>query len=136
MGIRAWDPQTGNTADIDVLLVRSKAAVTGFECKARQPGGTVSIEDVDDWLRRIPTFRAHIVKEAGFREAEISFELWTTGTFEPDALQKLEQQKQARTKTRIDWKDGAAVSMIAKAAKEKSINDALNQHFLKHPLST
>ncbi|WP_027681708.1 hypothetical protein [Rhizobium leguminosarum] len=136
VGVTARDPKTGNFADIDVLLVRNKAAVTGFECKARQPGGTVSIEDVDDWLRRIPTFRAHIAKEDRFREAAISFELWTTGTFKPDALAKLEKEKQARTKTPIDWKDGAAVSAIAKVAKEKSINDALNQHFLKHPLST
>lgn len=134
MGVKASDPQTGKTADIDVLLVRNRAAVTGFECKARQPGGTVSIEDVDDWLRRIPTFRAHLVKEARFREAEISFELWTTGTFEPDALQKLIHEKQARTKTKIDWKDGMGVAAIAKAAKEKSISDTLNQHFLKHPL--
>lgn len=134
VGVTALDPQTGKTADIDVLLVRNRAAVTGFECKARQPGGTVSIEDVDDWLRRIPTFRGHIAKEARFREAAISFELWTTGTFEPDALAKLEQEKQKRTKTPIDWKDGIAVSAIAKKAKEKSINDALNQHFLKHPI--
>ncbi|MFW8583991.1 hypothetical protein ACOJBM_00695 [Rhizobium beringeri] len=116
-------------------MVCGKAAVTGFECKARQPGGTVSIEDVDDWLRRIPTFRAHIVKETRFREAKISFELWTTGTFEPEALLKLQREKQTRSKTPIDFKDGAAVSAIAKAAKEKSINDALNQHFLKHPLA-
>ncbi|MFW8609896.1 hypothetical protein [Rhizobium beringeri] len=135
VGIPARDPQTGKAADIDVLLVCGKAAVTGFECKARQPGGTVSIEDVDDWLRRIPTFRAHIVKETRFREAKISFELWTTGTFEPEALLKLQREKQTRSKTPIDFKDGAAVSAIAKAAKEKSINDALNQHFLKHPLA-
>ncbi|WP_198516957.1 hypothetical protein [Sinorhizobium meliloti] len=85
VSVTTWDPETGKTADIDVLLVINRAAVTGFECKARQPGGTVSVEDVDDWLRRIPTFRSHTAKESRFREAAISFELWTTGTFKPMA---------------------------------------------------
>jgi hypothetical protein len=86
-------------------------------------------------LRRIPTFRAHLIRQQRFREAAISFEIWTTGTFTDDALALLEFEKPKRTKTPIAWKDGTQVAEIAKGAKEKAIREALYEHFLKHPLA-
>jgi hypothetical protein len=136
VGITARDPDTGKMADIDVLKVRSKAECIGIECKGKHPGGVVTDDEVADWLRRIPTFRAHLVGEKRFREAAISFEIWTTGTFTADALALLGAEKQKRTKTPIAWKDGVQVAEIAKAAKEKAIREALYEHFLRHPLSS
>ena len=135
VGVTARDLDTGKMADIDVLKVRSKAECIGIECKGKQPGGVVALDEVEDWLRRIPTFRAHLTGEQRFREAAISFEIWTTGTFTPDALARLESEKPKRTKTPISWKDGGQVAEIAKNAKEKTIREALYEHFLKHPLS-
>jgi hypothetical protein len=125
----------GKMADIDVLKVQSKAECVGIECKGKRPGGSVTLEEVQDWLRWIPVFRAHLVREQRFREAAIRFEIWTTGTFCPEALSLLEAEKPKRTKTPIGWKDGAAVAMIAKRGKEKAIREALNEHFLQHPLA-
>ena len=135
VGITARDPDTGKMADIDVLQVKSKAACVGIECKAKNPGGVVSEDEVSDWLRRIPTFRAHLIRENRFREAAISFEIWTTGEFSPEALSLLESEKPKRTKTRIDWKNGLQVADIARGAKEKTVREALYEHFLKHPLT-
>jgi hypothetical protein len=135
VGVTARDLDTGKMADIDVLKVRSKAEVVGIECKGKQPGGEVNLEEVEDWLRRIPTFRTHLTGEQRFREAAISFEIWTTGTFTADALTHLESEKKKRTKTPISWKDGVQVAEIAKTAKEKTIKEALYEHFLKHPLA-
>ena len=135
VGVTARDLDTGKMADIDVLKVRSKAEVVGIECKGKQPGGVVALDEVEDWLRRIPTFRAHLTGEQRFREAAISFEIWTTGTFTPDALARLESEKPKRTKTPISWRDGGQVAEIAKNAKEKAIREALYEHFLKHPLA-
>lgn len=109
--------------------------ITGIECKSKQPGGVVSLEEVDNWVARIPTFRAHLASESRFREASITFELWTTGTFAADALAKLEAERPKRTRTPIAWRDGAAVAEIAKKSKEKAIREALDEHFLKHPLA-
>jgi hypothetical protein len=95
----------------------------------------VDEDEVRDWLRRIPTFRAHLAGEQRFREATISFEIWKTGTFTAEALALLEAERPKRTKTPIVLKDGSKVSEIAKNAKEKAIKDALNQHVLKHPLA-
>jgi hypothetical protein len=135
VGVTAHDPDTGKMADIDVLKVPSKAEVVGIECKGKQPGGEVNLHEVEDWLRRIPTFRAHLTGEQRFREADISFEIWTTGTFTSDALAHLESEKKNRTKTPISRKDGSQVAEIAKTAKEKAIKEALYEHFLKHPLA-
>ena len=79
IGVTAKDRKTGKTADIDVFSVQSKAACICIECKGKGPGGEVTAEEVDAWLTRIPTFRAHIVQQDRFREANQSFELWTTG---------------------------------------------------------
>jgi hypothetical protein len=136
VGITARDPDTGKMADIDVLKVRNKSECIGIECKGKQPGGVVTDEEIADWLRRIPTFRAHLVGEKRFREAKIGFEIWTTGTFTADALALLEAEKPKRTKTPIDWKDGSQVADIARTSKEKAIREALYEHFLRHPLSS
>ena len=136
MGIRAFDPTTGKTVDIDVQKVTAQAsAVTAIECKGKGPGGIVQVDEVEEWLAKIPIIRAHYRQHSYFREAQISFELWTTGEFHPDALALLEDEKVKRTKAPIAWKDGQGVLDLAKAGKEKAIVDALNQHFLKHPLA-
>ena len=135
IAIAARDPNTGKSAEIDILKIPSKAACVCIECKGKGPGGEVALEEVEDWLDRIPTFRAHLRKQDRFREARHSFELWTTGTFTPDALAKLQHEKTRRTRSPIDWKDGRVVSEVAKGAKERAIRIALDNHFLKHPLS-
>lgn len=134
VGVLATDQETGKSADIDVLRIR-KEQVTGFECKGKGPGGEVSLDEVEDWLRRIPIFRSHLARQDRFREALISFELWTTGMFTADALAKLQTEKQRRSKIRIDWKDGTAVADVAKLSREKKIKEALFEHFLHHPLA-
>jgi hypothetical protein len=135
IGITARDPDTGKMADIDVLKVKNKAECIGIECKGKSPGGIVSEDEVADWLRRIPIFRSHLKREQRFREASFSFEIWTTGDFSSEALVLLSSEKPKRTKTPISWKSGIEVAEIAKKAKEKTIGDALDQHFLKHPLA-
>jgi Holliday junction resolvase len=134
VGLLARDPATGRVADIDVIRVR-KDEVTAFECKGKRPGGNVSIDEVEEWLSKIPTFRSHLARQERFREMRTNFELWTTGQFTEDALAKLKLEKQRRVKNTIDWKDGAAVADIAKRSREKKIKEALFEHFLHHPLA-
>ncbi|MES0150233.1 hypothetical protein NKJ95_23765 [Mesorhizobium sp. M0012] len=69
------------------------------------------------------------------REAEIRCELWTSGEFDADALVMLAYEKARRTNVRIDWKNGKAVRAVGTGLKEKTITDAIDQHFFKHPLS-
>ncbi len=135
MGVRATDPVTREQADIDVLKVSKMAQeFVAIECKAREPGGTVGVEEISRWLGKLKVIQNHL-KQNRDREAVLSFELWTTGTFTPDALSLLQQSKSQRTRTPISWKAGADLVAYASIMREKAIADVLKQHFLKHPLA-
>jgi len=136
MGLIARDMKTGKTADIDVLKITSQASeCVCIECKGKSPGGEVSLKEVEDWLQRIPTFQTHIRNNQSLREASLSFELWTSGSFHPEALIKLESEQKKRKKSPIAWKNGNDLLELSKKYKIKPITNALNSHFLKHPLS-
>ncbi|MFA4950448.1 hypothetical protein [Brevundimonas sp.] len=137
MGIIARDPDTQKPVDMDVIAFNNAGSdIRTIECKAKEPGGVLTLAEVDEWLTKIAVMRAHYKNDPYRREAKLQFELWTTGTIEADALVKLAAEKAARTRTPIDWKDGQAVLAVAKADKEKGITDALYQHFIRHPLVT
>jgi hypothetical protein len=133
MGRRAYDPDTGKIADIDILLVKGKGRCVAYECKGKGPGGRVTLEEIEGWLHRLPIFRKHIRSQQNLSEAEISFELWTSGEFEPDALAKLQKEKDLRTKTRIDWKDGRQVRDVMRSLQETRVTRGFDEHFFKHP---
>ena len=135
LGVLAKDHATGRTADIDVMCVTEDQNVCTIECKGRAPGGRLALEDVEAWLGKLPTFKAHLAQQSHLRERSQEHMLWTTGTIEPDALARLEAEKARRAKHPISWKDGQAVRDVARKRKQKVIGDALDQHFLKHPLA-
>jgi hypothetical protein len=136
MNVRAKDPATGKLAEIDIQKVTHQASeVTAIECKGKEPGGVLSLAEVETWLEKIAIMRAHYRAHAYFREARQRFEIWTSGTIAPDALALLIEEQARRTKAPIAWKDGEAVLELARAGKEKGIADALNQHFLEHPFA-
>lgn len=134
MNIIAKDPNTGKTAEIDVqAITHQMSAVTAIECKGKEPGGSLTRDEVEVWLKKIAIIRAHYAAHNTLREAEHRFEIWTSGTIDADALALLKEEKAKRVKAPIDWKDGDAVLAQARAGKEKGLADALNQHFFKHP---
>lgn len=136
IGKSAFDEKTGKHADIDILAVTTQSSLcTLVECKGKQPGGIVQVDEVSDWLRRIPTFNAYVQGQQALRESGRRFELWTSGAFSADAIQLLNAEKAKRTRFPIDWKDGQAVLSLAREGKEKAVSDALFEHFLRHPLA-
>lgn len=136
MGVRATDPETGKTADIDIRGFTNQASdCIAIECKGRKPGGTVTLKEVEDWIRRLPIFTAHLRNQSHLRESKIKFELWTSGEFDSDAKALLEREKAKRIKYPISWMEGEDVLKFATEGKEKAIANALREHFLRHPLS-
>lgn len=133
MGVRAIDSKTGAKADIDVLkMVKHNLECVAIECKGREPGGVVSVEEVDTWLRKIGVITAHL--RYRFPDAAISCELWSSGDFTPDALARMDAEKARRTRFPIRWKTGKDVLTMARGLREKAMADALEQHFVGHPL--
>ncbi len=134
--VKATNPENGDTADIDILQVFGREKCTAIECKGKGPGGIVTLAEVQDWKRRLAIFLRHLNNREDFREASISFEIWTTGTFCKDAIDFLENEKHVRAKYPIDWKDGKDILDMAITRKQKGIADALKTHYLNHPLSS
>lgn len=134
LAVRAKHAKTGETADIDVMCVTKDQIVRAFETKGRSPGGTVGVAEVERWLKKIAVMQSHFSQQPHLSSHAQQYMLWTTGTFEPDALALLEAEKLKRTKRPIFWSDGAAVRDLAKKLKSKAIGKALDEHFLKHPI--
>lgn len=135
MGVVARD-KDGKSADIDVLKFTSQhSSCVAIECKGKEPNGVVTLKEVEGWLRKIPIIQSHLISQSHLREACLSFELWTTGTFTSDARVLLVAEEKKRKKMPIAWRDGPAILQLSIAHKEKAITDALRQHFLAHPLS-
>ena len=136
MNIKAKDTESGKTAEIDVQKVTHQTkSVTAIECKGKEPGGILSLEEVEIWLKKIATIKAYYRNHPTLREAQHRFEIWTSGTISADALAKLEQERSKRLKSPINWKDGSAILALAQDEKEKGISDALSQHFIQHPFA-
>ena len=126
---------SGKQADLDVVCVTDQNAVHVIECKGKSPGGTVSLEEVADWLGKLPIVQDYLASREHLCERNQTYAFWTTGAFEVDALDKLKSEQAHRTRRPIVWKDGAAVRELASKFKLKTIGDALDQHFTKHPLA-
>lgn len=62
MCVKATDIGTGKVADIDILkFTNQRADSVAIECKGKEPGGTLSLEEAQDWIRRLATFFSHIL---------------------------------------------------------------------------
>lgn len=120
---------SGRKVEIDVFCAGITGAVYTIECKGKIPGGTVSLREVEQWLRKLPIMNDYVANRSDLREYDQTHAFWTTGSFEPDALEKLKHEQQRRTKRPIEWKDGKAVRAIALQLKLKAIADALRLHF-------
>ena len=135
VGIAHIHRENGKKADIDVVCVTDRNTIHMIECKGKSPGGTVSLEEVEDWLRKLPIMRDYVASREHLRERAQTYAFWTTGRFETDALDKLKSEQAGRTRRPIAWKDGEAVRKSAAELGLKAIGDALDQHFMRHPLA-
>ncbi len=135
IGKRVVDPANGKLVDIDVLSESKGREVRAYECKAKEPGGNVSICEVSDWLnRQVPRIVSWINSEKRFSGYEKYFELWTSGTFSYDAIELLRETRNNTKRYNIDWKSGIDVLEYADRQHESRLSDVLKEQFIKHPL--
>ncbi|WP_419861195.1 hypothetical protein [Candidatus Palauibacter sp.] len=121
--------RSGRKAEIDVLCAGNGNTVYTIECKSKIPDGTVSLPEVEQWIRKLPIISDYVANRSDLREYDQIHEFWTTGGLEPDALERLRYEQQQRTKRPIEWKDGKALRAIASQRKLKAVSDALRVHF-------
>jgi hypothetical protein len=93
VGSLAKDPKSGKSAEIDVLVDISRRECMAIECKAKVPGGELSVEEVEKWLGRLSIWQSWMKEHQTRREASYSFQIWTTGKISPEALSLLQREK-------------------------------------------
>ena len=136
MGVSHTHSGERKSVDLDVVCVAPGKAVHLIECKGKGPGATVSLKEVEDWLRKLPIMQDYVASQEDLRERRRNYAFWTTGKFEADAQAKLEHEKERRTRNPISWRNGKDMRETATSLRLKAIGDALNEHFLQHPLSS
>ncbi len=134
-GVHHIHRETVDRADLDVVCVTEAYSVHIIECKGKVPGGNVSLQEVNKWLNKLPVMQDYVAAQENLREYQQTYEFWTSGIFEDDALEKLAYERSLRKKRPIVWRDGVAVRKIAAQRRLRTIGDALDQHFLQHPLA-
>ena len=134
IGVRHTHRQNGRSAEMDVVWERDHE-IRVIECKGKIPGGTVSLKDVENWIGKLPVMQDFVASRDYWHNHSQFYELWTTGTFEQDALEKLKFEKARRTSRPINFQEGTAIRQMAASLRLNTIGEALDQHFLQHPLA-
>jgi hypothetical protein len=134
IGVPVRDPETGQPAEIDVL-VKGSTIVRACECKGY---GTnmVDVDDVEGWLeRQVPRIRKYLLNNDNYRKLPLQFEYWTAGGFTSSAVAYLKAKRRASQKYAIVWKDGHALRQYVNELKESYIIKILDEQYFRHPLS-
>jgi hypothetical protein len=134
IGYPIVDPQTGELAEIDVLVKRPDV-VRACECKGYATNN-VELDEVKRWLEtRVPRIRNYLLSQDYFKKSAHQFEFWTTGQFSKSALDYLERRKHQTSKYDLDWKGGRELREYVRALKETYISRILDEQYFSHPLS-
>jgi len=128
------DPKDGEPAEIDVRGLKGRQECWCCECRARHPDHRIGVEEVNKWLSRVDRIHRYHRAEKRFQGHRFTFEFWTTGQFDADAIRLLKSEKAKRRRLTLEWRDGPAVRTYAQNARRKSILNALDEHYFKHPL--
>ena len=135
MGVLHTDPAKKKSVDMDVVCLAPGKTVYLIECKGKGPGAAVSLQEVENWLGKLPIMQDYIASQEKLREQKRNYAFWTTGHFAADARARLEEEKARRIRHPISWRDGKHLREIVTSLRLKTIGDALDEHYLRHPLS-
>ena len=136
IGRKVLDPESAKPVEIDVLRVKEGRSVWAYECKGRSPSNIVTLDEIETWLTvKVPKMHRWVLWQERFQGMDFHAEFWTTGTFSPEALARLEQARDNTLRYKIDWKDGAGVRRYAAGVRTTSVGKMLDEHFFNHPVA-
>lgn len=136
IGRKVLDPESAKPVEIDVLRVKEGRSVWAYECKGRSPSNIVTLDEIETWLTvKVPKMHRWVLWQERFQGMDFHAEFWTTGTFSPEALARLEQARDNTVRYTIGWKDGAGVRRYAAGVRTTSVGKMLDEHFFNHPVA-
>ncbi|PYF82453.1 hypothetical protein DFP75_103281 [Marinomonas alcarazii] len=120
--------------EADVICVTNHS-IKFIECKGYNPNKRVTLDEVNYWLNeQIPVFRTFSLTHPDWKNTDLIFEFWTTGTYELDALKRLEEASKNTTKYIINFKDNVQVHKTINNTKNSALIKTFSDHFYSHPM--
>lgn len=122
----------GSRKEMDVFAVYTDE-IKVAECKGYK--NKVTKDEVEVWLsEKLFVLRKWIIDQPAYDNKNITFEFWSTGGFDDDAIEKLEYAKKTVKKYRIEYCDQSQIIEKAKEVKSKRFNDILKQYYFSEEL--
>jgi len=98
------------------------------ECKGYK--NKVTKAEVEEWLgEKIPVIRDWILDKYVYSNKNITFEFWSTGGYEEDALEILKNASEKTKKYQIEFYGPAEIIKKAKEVRSKKFNEILKQYY-------
>jgi hypothetical protein len=95
----------------------------------------VTKEEIELWLSdKINVIRKWILNQPAYDNKSITFEFWSTGGFEDDALEKIKYATETTKKYNIQFYDQASIIEKVKEVNSKRFNDILRQYYFGEEL--
>lgn len=120
------------TAEVDVWELKEGIVARMIECKGMAPGAVVDDEEIGLWLtKRITRVRQHLSKH-GWNDPKPRFELWTSGTLSAEALDRIDNTRQANaSKYELVVVGPEDLHKKVKAVNDPPLQRVIEQHFLR-----
>lgn len=123
------------SAEIDVRRIKEDIECWCYECKGHQPTEIVTEDMVKEWIKKVNLIHSVLRQEKRFQKAKFGFEYWTCGTFSPQAIAYLENEKKNRKKITLHWRNGDDVRAYAAEVNNTGILKTLDEHYFNHPVN-
>ena len=121
----------GERKEIDVFA-NYPGEIYAAECKGYK--AKLSLAAVDEWLAKVAVIRKWLDTVEPYREKPFTAELWSTGGFADDALDKLKKVSKSVKKYRVAYYDARQIIQKFKDIGAGRIVESLNQYFFSEPL--
>ncbi len=121
-------------AEADVISIKDNRSVTFVECKGYNPDSEVPDKYLERWLHHsIPIFFKWIKAHPDWRNLEVCFEFWTTGSLSKEALKMFNtnQKKIKKSRYTIELLLGREILRTCKSTKDKGLVNTFKKHFMK-----
>ena len=124
----------GKSREMDVCRFKEKIVVI-YECKGYQPTSFVTKPEIEKWFQAVAQIYSGYKAQEAYINSSFSFEYWTCGMFDEEALGLLKENKTKIKKYTIEWKDGEAVRKYASQMSAPGIRRILDEHYFNHPIN-
>ena len=130
---RVFKTEDGNMAEADVIAIRDEISITLIECKGYNPDSEVPDEYMSRWLyHSIPIFYRAIRAHPDWKDLDVKFEFWATGSLSENAIAMFRSVRGAVRPTRYSVKLRLAPKILqrCRSTRDEGLVTTFRKHFM------